>query len=72
MRVTALGERMRAVGPSATLERGYAIARSAGREIVRDPAGLDSGDELEVVVRHGTIAARVESTQRTLPDDLRP
>ena len=68
--VVALGDRLRAVGPAATLGRGYAVARRAGGGIVRDPAQVSAGEGMEVVVQHGTIGARVESTVRRDAEDV--
>jgi exodeoxyribonuclease VII large subunit len=48
-----------ALGPEATLERGYAIVRRAedGR-IVRDPADAPLGADLAIRIAHGSIRAR--------------
>ena len=70
LRVAALGDRVRAVGPSATLARGYAVARATGGAIVRDPAAVARGEELEVVVHRGRIATRVEGTTPSEPEEL--
>jgi exodeoxyribonuclease VII large subunit len=51
--------RLRALSPRATLQRGYAIVRS-GDEIVRSPAAVSTGDELDVEVADGRFGARVE------------
>ena len=50
-----------ALGPQATLDRGYAIVRR-GRDgrIVRDPAEVGPGDPLAIRVAAGEIGARVE------------
>jgi exodeoxyribonuclease VII large subunit len=53
---------LRALGPQATLDRGYAVARLADGNVVRDPAQAPSGSALEVVVARGTMQTRVEST----------
>ena len=60
-----LADALRALSPTATLERGYAVARLANGTIVRDPAQAVPGEPLEVVVARGTIGARVETTART-------
>ena len=50
-----------ALGPQATLERGYAIVRrSADGAIVRDPADALSGELLAITIARGEVAARVE------------
>ncbi|MBM4409624.1 MAG: exodeoxyribonuclease VII large subunit, partial [Chloroflexi bacterium] len=50
-----------ALGPQATLDRGYAIVRR-GRDgrVVRDPAEVGPGDSLAIRVAAGEIGARVE------------
>jgi len=60
--VEALRGALRALGPQATLDRGYAIARLADGSIVRDPAQAPPDSGLEVVVAHGRIQTRVESS----------
>lgn len=64
-RLAGLRDSLRALGPRATLERGYAVARLASGEIVRSPEQAHAGDPLEVVVAHGSLGARVE---RITPD----
>lgn len=63
------GARLRAVGPAATLERGYAVARARGGEILRDPASVQAGDEVEIVVQRGVIDTRVEAARPRAPED---
>ena len=64
-RLAGLRDGLRALGPRATLERGYAVARLASGEIVRSAEQAHAGDPLEVVVAHGSLGARVE---RITPD----
>jgi exodeoxyribonuclease VII large subunit len=59
-RLAGLRDGLRALGPRATLERGYAVARLPGGEIVRSSEQASAGASLEVVVAHGSLAARVE------------
>ncbi|MBX3032187.1 MAG: hypothetical protein KF809_18745, partial [Chloroflexi bacterium] len=54
---------LRALGPWATLERGYAIARDGQGSIIRDPSELAVGDAIEVRVARGTLDARVEAVR---------
>ncbi len=50
-----------ALGPQATLDRGYAIVRRAeDDQVVRDPAAAPAGTLLSVRVARGTFAARTE------------
>jgi exodeoxyribonuclease VII large subunit len=51
--------RLVALGPRATLERGYAVVRR-GEQVVRSPADVDSGDRIDVLVANGTFGATVE------------
>ncbi len=56
--VDAAGAALAALGPAATLERGYAIVRRTrdGR-IVRDPAEVPSGETLAIRLARGEVAA---------------
>ena len=67
MLVGATADALRALSPMATLERGYAVARTADGRIIRDPGTLAAGDALQVLVERGTVEARVERTR--LHDD---
>jgi exodeoxyribonuclease VII large subunit len=60
--VAGLRDALRALGPVATLERGYAVARREDGMIIRDPADVAAGDGLEVIVARGAVRGRVEST----------
>jgi exodeoxyribonuclease VII large subunit len=51
--------RLRALGPQATLERGYAIVRR-GDHVVRSAAEVTTGQELDVLVAEGTFGATVK------------
>jgi exodeoxyribonuclease VII large subunit len=51
--------RLRALSPTATLSRGYAIVRT-GTGIVRSPAAVHPGQPLEIQVAEGEFGARVE------------
>jgi exodeoxyribonuclease VII large subunit len=58
-----------ALGPYATLERGYAIVRGPDGAIARDAARLHRDDALAIRLARGEVAARVE---RTLPEEPGP
>jgi exodeoxyribonuclease VII large subunit len=66
-----VADSLRALSPTATLERGYAVARLADGSIVRDPAQATVGDGLEVVVARGTVNTRVEAIARADEEVLR-
>ena len=52
-----------ALGPQATLDRGYAIVRrAADATIVREPADAPAGTRLSLRVARGTVAARAEAS----------
>jgi len=59
------GDALRTLSPAATLERGYAVARMPDGRIVRDVAGLEAGDHVQVIVARGSAETRVE---RVRPD----
>jgi exodeoxyribonuclease VII large subunit len=54
--------RLRALSPSATLERGYAIVRREGR-IVRRSADVETGSRVDVELGTGGFGATVEETR---------
>ncbi|HLA65576.1 MAG TPA: exodeoxyribonuclease VII large subunit [Candidatus Saccharimonadales bacterium] len=64
-----LADALRALSPTATLQRGYAIARLADGTIVRDPSQATVGQPLEVVVASGRLTTRVEDVTRD-PEEL--
>ncbi|HJX67955.1 MAG TPA: exodeoxyribonuclease VII large subunit, partial [Candidatus Limnocylindrales bacterium] len=52
---------LQALGPQATLDRGYAIVRRAADGlVVRDPGEAPVGARLSIKVARGDVAARVE------------
>ncbi|HUG95240.1 MAG TPA: exodeoxyribonuclease VII large subunit [Pleomorphomonadaceae bacterium] len=58
---------LRALGPLATLDRGYAVARRPDGMILRDPTDVQVGDGLEVIVARGAVDARVTGVR---PGDM--
>ena len=68
--LAAVSDGLRTLSPTATLERGYAVARSADGRIVRDPATLAAGDALQVIVARGTVETRVERTSTDGTEEL--
>jgi exodeoxyribonuclease VII large subunit len=56
------GDALRTLSPTATLDRGYAVARTPDGRIVHDAAMLQPGDPLQVVVAKGSADTRVERT----------
>jgi exodeoxyribonuclease VII large subunit len=68
--VAGLRDALRALGPLATLERGYAVARREDGMIIRDPADVAAGDGLEVIVARGAVRGRVESTHHGEMEEL--
>ncbi len=61
---------LRALGPAATLARGYAVARLADGTIVREPAQAPVGERLEVVVARGLLGTRVEEARSDDGEEL--
>ena len=70
MQLDSLADGMRALSPSATLERGYAVARTADGRILRDPAAVSAGDPLRVTVARGTVETRVERARADVTEEL--
>jgi exodeoxyribonuclease VII large subunit len=70
MALAAAHDSLRALSPTATLERGYAVARAADGRIVRDPATVAAGDPLQVIVARGTVETRVERTRTDGTEEL--
>jgi exodeoxyribonuclease VII large subunit len=70
MQLGSLADAMRALSPTATLERGYAVARTGDGRILRDPAGISPGDPLQVTVARGTVETRVERTRADGTEEL--
>lgn len=54
-----------ALDPARVLSRGYAIVRTSNGHVVRSPAQVSPGDDLDVAVARGAIRAAVTAT----PDD---
>ena len=63
MRIASTADALRALSPRATLERGYAVARTSDGRIVRDPTTLAPGEALQVLVERGTVDTRVEGSR---------
>ncbi|HET9694835.1 MAG TPA: exodeoxyribonuclease VII large subunit [Steroidobacteraceae bacterium] len=59
---------LHAVGPLATLERGYAIVLDAGRHVVTDATAVSRGMQIEARLARGSIRATVTDTL-PLPGD---
>lgn len=58
-RQRALGERLNAIDPQAVLDRGYAVVRSSGGEIVRSAADVKTGRVLSVKLASGWVKVKV-------------
>jgi exodeoxyribonuclease VII large subunit len=59
--VSGLSQTLRAIGPTAVLERGYAlITRKEDGAVVRSVDQIENGDALNVQVQDGTFLANVE------------
>ena len=70
MQLASVADAMRALSPAATLDRGYAVARTADGRILRDPADVAAGDALQVTVARGTVDTRVERTRADGTEEL--
>ena len=58
-RLDTVQARLAALAPQATLERGYAIVRR-GDHVVRSPADVTRGEQIDVLVAEGTFGATVQ------------
>lgn len=70
LQLDAAAEALRTLSPMATLDRGYAIARTADGAILRDAAAVAAGDALQVVLGRGTVETRVERTRTEGTEEL--
>jgi exodeoxyribonuclease VII large subunit len=70
MQLASVGDALRALSPAATLERGYAVARTSDGRILRDPADVAAGDALHVTVARGTVETRVERSRADGTEEL--
>ena len=68
--LTSLADAMRALSPAATLERGYAVARTSDGRILRDPVDVALGGALHVTVARGTVETRVERIRADGTEEL--
>ncbi|MEZ5115211.1 MAG: exodeoxyribonuclease VII large subunit [Candidatus Nanopelagicales bacterium] len=50
--------RVRALSPAATLDRGYAVVQTEAGAVVRDPAQVETGDDVRIRVSGGAFGAR--------------
>jgi exodeoxyribonuclease VII large subunit len=57
-------DRLRVLGPAATLERGYAIVQDEAGAVVRDAAAVAVGERVGVRLAAGRLGARVEEVQQ--------
>ncbi|MGB1447596.1 MAG: exodeoxyribonuclease VII large subunit, partial [Arenicellales bacterium] len=63
-RLTQAAAQLKALSPSATLDRGFAIVQVAGKEaVVRSATVLKPGDAIITRFANGTANAEVTSTQ---------
>ncbi len=60
---------LRALGPEATLARGYSIASTANGHIIRTTADLAPGDSVSTRVAQGSFVSRVVELRNEPPDD---
>ncbi|HEU5326193.1 MAG TPA: exodeoxyribonuclease VII large subunit [Candidatus Limnocylindria bacterium] len=70
LQLDAAAEGLRTLSPMATLDRGYAIARTADGAILRDASVVAAGDALQVVLGRGTVETRVERTRTDGTEEL--
>jgi exodeoxyribonuclease VII large subunit len=68
--LASTAEALRTLSPAATLERGYAVARTSDGRIVLDASSVSVGDALRVTVARGTVESRVEHTSDEGTEEL--
>jgi exodeoxyribonuclease VII large subunit len=59
-RLNGLSERVRTLGPTSVLARGYSLTFAADGTLVRDASTLERGDALSIVLARGRLGASVE------------
>jgi exodeoxyribonuclease VII large subunit len=67
LRLQSLQQRLQALNPRATLARGYAIVQHEDGSVLLDPAAAADNERLTLLLRDGTIGARVERDQTVDP-----
>lgn len=65
-RLAADHRHLEALSPQRTLDRGYAVARGPGGEVLRDPAGIEPGDRISVTLSAGALEAEVTRITRAV------
>jgi exodeoxyribonuclease VII large subunit len=70
MLLSATHDALRTLSPTATLERGYAVARTGDGRILRDATTMGAGDPLQVIVAHGSVETRVERSHAEGTEEL--
>ncbi|HET7645981.1 MAG TPA: exodeoxyribonuclease VII large subunit [Candidatus Limnocylindria bacterium] len=70
LQLDAAAEALRTLSPMATLDRGYAVARTADGRILRDAGTVGAGDGLQVILARGTVDTRVERTRTDGTEEL--
>jgi exodeoxyribonuclease VII large subunit len=70
MTLTAAHDALRTLSPVATLERGYAVARTPDGRILRDATDTKPGEALHVIVARGSVETRVERTRADGSEEL--
>jgi exodeoxyribonuclease VII large subunit len=57
-------DRLRLLGPAATLERGYAIVQDTGGHVVREAAAVRPSERIGVRLGRGSLEATVEEVRK--------
>jgi len=59
----ALGGKLNAVSPLATLDRGFAIARDKQQLIIRSTGGISENDPVTIQLSEGSLDCKVEKVR---------
>ncbi len=68
--LAATADGLRTLSPMATLERGYAVARTPDGRILHDATETAAGEPLQVILARGTVETRVERTRLDGTEEL--
>ena len=64
-----LAQRLEALNPRAVLQRGFAVVRNPQGQVVRSPADLSPGAEVQVQLARGGFSARVEQLNSDITEE---
>jgi exodeoxyribonuclease VII large subunit len=60
-RLEQIDQQLKALSPTAILERGYALVFDSSGKLVKNSAQIEAGEEISARLAHGSLTARVET-----------